>query len=52
MQYAPGILARLVDGAVDGETGRIDRERRGAELVAGRVDLDQAAGGDSSNIRP
>ncbi|MNS26248.1 hypothetical protein D3C72_581650 [compost metagenome] len=46
VQHTTGILAGSMDGAVDDETGRVDRVRRRFHWPALQVDLHQAGGRD------
>jgi hypothetical protein len=46
VQHALRVVASLMDGAVDDEAGRVDRERRILDLVAVEVDLHEARRGD------
>ena len=47
MQYAFRIVTRGVNGAVDGESGGVYRERIvGVQLVAGKIDFYQTGRGD------
>ena len=46
MQHTLDVMARAMDGTVNGEAGRIDRPGAVAHLVALHVDLDQARSGD------
>src|ERR1700679_339827 len=52
MHDAAGVLTHLVYGRMDGETGGIYRIRRGADLLAFEIDLDQAGGGDLLEHQP
>ena len=46
VQNAAGVIARLVDAAVESQAGRVDREWRLMKLVALLVDEHQAGRGD------
>ena len=52
VQNAAGVVARLVDGAVESEAGRVDREWRLTQLVALLVDEHQAGRGDFVETQP
>ena len=52
VQNAAGVIARLVDAAVESQAGRVDREWRLMQLVALLVDEHQAGRGDFVENQP